>query len=160
MDSVRDAGEALYLACEMEKRAIRLYERALNVFADAPCQAAIRAILCDERNHLAQFAQMGASAAGFERAQLLSAQASRVLFPGGLMEAQRKGAFDSVRALYLYAAEEEQAAAARYGAFASQLDGPAAAAFRQIEREETGHLKKLSDMIRALDGQTETGAED
>ena len=51
---VQNAGEALYIACEMEKRAIRLYERALVVFADGPCQEAIRAILHDERKHLQQ----------------------------------------------------------------------------------------------------------
>ena len=45
---VRDTAEALFIACEMEKRAIRLYERALAVFADGPCQEAIRAILADE----------------------------------------------------------------------------------------------------------------
>ena len=54
---VRGAGEALFIACEMEKRAIRLYERALALFADSPCQEAIRAILGDERNHLRQFSQ-------------------------------------------------------------------------------------------------------
>ena len=52
---IRDPGEAAYIACEMEKRAIRLYERALALFADSPCQEAIRAILGDERNHLRQF---------------------------------------------------------------------------------------------------------
>ena len=33
---IRGAGEALYIACEMEKRAIRLYERAMTVFAEGP----------------------------------------------------------------------------------------------------------------------------
>ena len=157
---VRGTAEALYIACEMEKRAIRLYERALKVFTDGPCQEAIRVILEDERRHLARFSEMGGEAPEFARAQLLAAQATGVLFTGGLMEAQRKGAFDSVLRLYQYAAGEERDAVARYGEFAAQLDGPAAAAFRQIEMEESGHLKKLNDMIHALNGQTESGAEE
>ena len=157
---VRDTAEALYIACEMEKRAIRLYERALAVFADGPCQEAIRVILADERRHLARFNEMGGEAPDFARAQLLAAQATGVLFTGGLIEAQRKGAFDSVVQLYRYAAGEERDAIARYGEFAAQLDGPVADAFRQIELEETGHLMKLNEMIRALSGQTEGGAEE
>ena len=147
---IRDQGEALYIACEMEKRAIRLYERALAVFADGPCQAAIRSILADEKRHLAAFSAMSAATPDFERSQLLSAQASGVLFSGGLMEAQRKGAFDSERALYAYAAEEEKEAIRRYGEFAAQLSGGASSAFRAIEMEETQHLKQLNEMLRAF----------
>lgn len=152
---VRDTAEALYIACEMEKRAIRLYERALTLFADGPCREAIRAILADERRHLARFREMGAETPDFARAQLLAAQAAGVLFSGGLVEAQRKGTFDSALRLYQYAAEEERDAVSRYGEFASRLDGPAAAAFRQIEAEEAGHLKKLNDMISALNAPAE-----
>jgi len=145
---VRDAGEALYIACEMEKRAIRLYERALAVFADGPCQEAIRAILADECHHLEQFTQMGAAAPGFERAQMLSAQASRVLFSGGLTEAHRKGAFESEAALYAYAAQEEKEAIVCYGDFAAALEGPAAQAFALIQMEEKQHLVKLNGMLK------------
>ena len=157
---VRGAAEALFIACEMEKRAIRLYERALAVFADGPCQEAIRVILSDEKRHLARFAEMGAQAPEFERATLLSAQAAGVLYSGGLVEAQRKGAFDSMESLYKYAADEEQEAVNRYGEFASRLTGPASTAFRQIEAEETGHLKKLNEMMRALSDELGQGAEE
>ncbi len=154
MNGVRDAGEALFIACEMEKRAIRLYERALSVFPDSPCQAAVGAILSDERNHLRQFSQMGATAAGFERAQLLSAQAGQVLFPGGLVEAQRRGAFDSVRALYAFAAEEELRAVQTYTGFAESLSGDASAAFSAIALEEKQHLNRLRELL-ALAGESE-----
>ena len=73
---IRGAGEALFIACQMEKRAIRLYERTLAVFADGVCQDAVRSILAEERNHLAQFSRMGAETPDFERAQLLSAKAA------------------------------------------------------------------------------------
>ena len=98
---------------------------------------------------------MGGEAPDFARAQLLAAQAAGVLFSGGLIEAQRKGAFDSALRLYQYAAEEERDAVSRYGEFAAQLDGAAAAAFRQIEMEEAGHLKKLNEMISALPAHAE-----
>ena len=143
---VRDAAEALYIACEMEKRAIRLYERVLMIFSDGPCQEAIREILLDERSHLEQFSRMGAGTPGFERAQLLSARASGVLFSGGLMEAQRKGAFDSAEKLYACAAEEEAEAVRQYGEFAASLSGSAAAAFAAIALEEKRHLNKLSGL--------------
>ena len=143
---IRDAGEALYIACEMEKRAVRLYERALAVFGDGACQAAIRAILSEERIHLERFAAMGTQTPGFERAQLLAAQASQVLFSGGLVEAQRKGAFDSIAQLYAYAAEEEAGAVERYGQFAAQLTGEAAAAFAAIQAEEMQHLAQFNEL--------------
>ena len=144
---IRSAGEALYIACEMEKRAIRLYERALMVFAGEPCAAAVRLILGDERNHLCHFSQMGASSPDFERAQLLSARASQVLFAGGLVEAQRKGAFASSRRLLAFAAEEEREAAACYGDFANRLQGEASAAFSAVAQEERAHLARLNELL-------------
>ncbi len=140
---VRDAGEALYIACEMEKRAIRLYERALVVFADGPCQEAIRAIVHDERRHLRQFEALGPHSPEMEKAQLLSAQAAEALFPGGLMEAQRRGAFESARALYAYAAAEEKTAIERYGDFAARFQGEIAQAFHAIVLEEKQHYARF-----------------
>ena len=145
--NIRGAGEALYIACQMEKRAIRLYERALALFADGACQDAVRTILAEERNHLSQFSRMGAETPDFERAQLLSARAAEVLFSGGLVEAQRKGAFDSVRGLYAYAAKEEEDAVRQYTAFASSLKGSAATAFSAIALEEKQHLNKLNALL-------------
>ncbi len=144
---VRGAGEALFIACDMERRAIRLYERALSIFADSSCREAVRAILTDERHHLARFSELGGETPGFERARLLSAQATGMLFSGGLMEAQRKGAFSSVGSLYQYAALQEKEAQARYSAFASSLQGSAAAAFAAIAMEEKQHQEKLSELL-------------
>ena len=144
---IHGAGEALYIACQMEKRAIRLYERALVLFADGACQDAVRSILAEERTHLSQFSRMGAETPDFERAQLLSARAAEVLFSGGLVEAQRKGAFDSVRGLYAYAAKEEEEAIRQYTSFASSLTGSAASAFSAIALEEKQHLCKLNALL-------------
>ena len=143
---VQNAGEALYIASEMEKRAIKLYERALMLFGQGPCKEALSAILQDEKGHLASFQALGAKEPGFEQAQLLSAQAAEVLFAGGLMEAQRKGALDSPKALYAYAAAEEKTAIARYGDFAAQLDGDASQAFAAVVLEEKQHYAKFCAM--------------
>ena len=148
--NIRGAGEALYIACQMEKRAIRLYERALAVFADGACQDAVRSILAEEKSHLHQFTRMGAETPDFERAQLLAAQAAEVLFSGGLVEAQRKGAFASVGSLYAYAAKEEEEAIRQYTAFAASLAGEAASAFSAIALEEKQHLCKLNALLAQL----------
>ena len=144
--NVRDAGEALYIASEMERRAIKMYERALLVFGEGPCREPLQAILTEEKSHLPRFLSLGAKEPGFEQAQLLSAQASGLLFSGGLMEAQRKGAFASPKALYAYAAAEEKTAIERYGDFAAQLDGDASKAFAAIVLEEKQHYAKFSTM--------------
>lgn len=141
--TVRTAQEALYIACQMEKRAIQMYERALLLFADGPCAAEIAVILQDERGHLAQFEAMGGQAEGLESRLLLTAQAAGTLFSGGLVEAQRKGAFRSPEALYGYAAQEEAEAVRRYGEFAGQFTGEVAGAFRAIQTEERGHYARL-----------------
>lgn len=143
--NVTNAGEALYIASEMERRAIKLYERALMIFGEGSARDAIAAILAEEKGHLAMFLSLGAQQPDFEQAQLLSAQAADVLFSGGLMEAQRKGAFNSPQDLYTYAAKEEAEAIRRYGDFAAQLTGDAAAAFSAIVREEEKHYAHLSE---------------
>lgn len=145
----KNAGEALYLASEMERRAVRLYERALLVFDRPDCQAAIRQILCEEKQHLARFEAMGAQAPGFEEGQALAAKASEVLFAGGLVEAQRKGAFESARALFAYAMEQESQAIACYDAFARQFPGETGAAFAAIAQEEQTHLAQFAALQNA-----------
>ncbi len=47
--------EALRIAVEMEKRAIRIYERALMIVQDEEVAAGIRSMLRDERGHLRRF---------------------------------------------------------------------------------------------------------
>ena len=143
-------GEAVFLACEMEKQAIRLYERALILFQDTPSFQAVQQILAEERSHLAQFEQLGKEACSFEQAQLLSAQAAKTLYNGGLMAAQRKGAFESPSALFAYAAAEEKNAIETYTAFAEKMEGEAARAFRTIAGEERRHLEEFQGFLQAL----------
>lgn len=147
---ITSPGEAIFLACEMEKQAIRLYERALIIFQDTPSSAAISQILAEEKSHLAQFEKLGKEACSFEQAELLSAAAARTLYQGGLMAAQRKGAFASPLALFQHAAGEEQNAIRTYTAFAEKMTGEAAAAFRKIAREESRHLAEFEGFAQAL----------
>lgn len=146
---IQSAEEAFLIACEMEKNAIRMYERALAVFDDPACQQAVSAMLGDERHHLLRFQAMGEAfeaqtpAPAFERKELLMAQAAGMLYSGGLMEAARKGAFDSVSSLYACAAEEEDEAVKRYLSFARQLSGDAAKVFSAIAEEEKSHAAQF-----------------
>lgn len=50
--AVKTAGDALYIACEMEKRAVKLYERAALIWPDGSIAAAIGDMLSQEREHL------------------------------------------------------------------------------------------------------------
>ena len=52
---IRDQAQALSVAIEMEKRAIRTYERALMIVKDAEVAAGIQEILADEKEHLRRF---------------------------------------------------------------------------------------------------------
>ena len=51
---VRNENEALCVAIEMERRAIRMYERALMIVKDAEVAAGIQKILADEKEHRLQ----------------------------------------------------------------------------------------------------------
>ena len=148
--NIQSAGEAVFLACEMEKQAVRLYERALLIFRDEKMQQAVREILAEEKSHLAQFEQLGQAVCSFEQAQLLSAKAAKTLNAGGLMAAQRKGAFESPRALFSHAAQEEKNAVQTYSAIADDLTGDAADTFRHIAREEERHLAEFEGFLNAL----------
>lgn len=143
------AAEALYLAAGMEKRAISLYERALLVFGPVAGDV-IRALLADEREHLAGFLSLLEERPERERAALLDAKAGDLLFEGGLMGAVREGAFDSPLSLLRYAADEEERAAERYGEFAASATGGAREAFLRIQRQEREHLKALLARAEAL----------
>lgn len=142
------AQEALFIAVEMEKRAISFYERAEMVFADAELTKTISKLRQDERAHLARFeALLGDKQDIDEEKMLLSAEADGLLFKGGLMEAARKGAFQSKEQLIAYAASQEEGAIRGYKAFAELSQGEAKSAFLAIVAEEERHLRALRQMI-------------
>lgn len=151
---VKDQREALCVACEMERRAIRVYERALLLTQDAQVQAGIRDILKDEREHLRRFSEMKESCCEFtaeEERLLLSALAAEALFPGGVMEMQRGQGLTSLENLYIFARDSEADAVRTYSSFADRCGEPTVReAFLSIAREEGTHLTALEDRLMEI----------
>lgn len=157
MMTLRAAEEAFFTAQEMERRAIRLYERAIMLFGQQePMKGYLNAILKEEKEHLRRFEMLGgAYFPSLEEQTLLSSKAADALFTGGLVEAQRLGAFDSPRGLFSYAANEEKSSQAFYEDMARALmnagENDAANALLSIAREESAHLCSLQKKLQELD---------
>lgn len=150
MMQLQSAQEALFIAIEMERRAVQLYERALSVLREQgrqeePLYAMLQRTHADERGHLAQFQILyGGLDESLERQLILSAVANGLLFEGGLMEAVRMGLLRDVPSMLRYAAQEEEGAAAAYRAFALQCKGEEAQqVLLAIAQEEDRHLQFL-----------------
>ena len=150
---IRNQQQALSMAVEMEKRAIRTYERALMIVRDEAVAAEIRNILSDERGHLELFTSMAADEASPAEDRILTeAMAADALFAGGVMEMARREGFESVEKLYLFAADSEKSAVENYTAFAELSEDPAVQeAFRTIALEESGHLTALNHQLKQLE---------
>ena len=143
---VRNENQALCVAVEMERRAIGIYERALLLAHSEEVREGIREILADEREHLRRFAAMreGCALDEAEERTLLKAMAAQVLFPGGVMEMERKQGLSTLQGLYAFAAENEKDAVETYLDFSKKCDrAETAEAFMSIAREESLHLAEL-----------------
>lgn len=150
---VRNQQHALCVAVEMERRAIRVYERALMLTNDDQVKAGIQSILKDEKEHLRRFSAMKDSCPADEGQErmLTQAMAAEMLFPGGVMELERAKGLDTLKGLYAFAADSEQDAVENYTSFASKCTDPAiAAAFTSIAAEETFHLADLKKKLAGL----------
>lgn len=151
---VHNEGQALCVAVEMERRAIRVYERALMLATEPAVVAGIREILGDEREHLRRFSEMRAMypVAAEEEKLLISAMAAEVLFAGGVMEMKREQALTTLIGLYRYAAESEADAVETYGRFAESCsDARVHDAFMSIVHEESRHLTELTEKLKRLE---------
>lgn len=149
---IRDQQQALSVAVEMEKRAVRTYERALMIVRDEAVAAGIRDILSDERGHLELFTSMAqGEPAPAEERMITEAMAADALFSGGVMEMARREGFRSVEKLYQFAADSERSAVENYTAFAAlSTDENVKQAFLSIAQEEAGHLSALEHQLRQL----------
>ena len=150
---VKNEGQALCVAVEMEKRAIRVYERALMLATDEKVIAGIREILADEREHMRRFSEMREKhpVPADEEKLLISSMAAEVLFTGGVMEMKREQALTTLIGLYRYAAESEAGAVETYGNFASKCqDEKVQDTFMAIVREESEHLTVLMDKLEKM----------
>lgn len=150
---VRNEQQALCVAVEMERRAIRVYERALMLARDEEVRKGIREILADEKEHLRRFSAMKEACPGDanEERMLMQAMAAEMLFPGGVMELERAKGLDTLPGLYAFAAESEQDAVDNYMSFAEKCSDPAVAeAFTSIAAEETFHLAELKKKLETV----------
>ena len=156
---IQSTQEALFVASEMERGAVQLYQRAIAVMKelnreDEPLYGMLFSILEDEKGHLAQFEAMFAGLdMETERNLLLAAVGSGVLFEGGLMGAVRAGLLESVEDMLKFAADCEQKAAAVYQEMAEKSqDELAKRALLCIAADEKGHL---ADILARLDAVNE-----
>ena len=143
---VHNEREALCVAVEMERRAIRIYERALMLVSDEAVRGGIGDILSQEKEHLKHFTAMreGYPTGEKEEQALLQAMGAEALFPGGVMEMERNRGLTTLQGLYAYAAESERHAMETYLSFAEKCrDEKVAGAFRAIAAEESAHLSQL-----------------
>ena len=149
---IRDQNQALSVAVGMEKRAIRVYERALMIVQDDAVAAGIRGILADEREHLRRFSAMRKEdAAPAEDKILTDAMAADALFEGGVMSMVREKALADVESTYAYAAQSERQAVETYNAMAEKcVDEDVKKAFRSIAMEEAGHLAALNRELNKI----------
>lgn len=150
---VRNEGQALCVAVEMERRAIRVYERALMLAKDPQVIEGIEEILADEREHLKRFSEMKAEhpVPAEEERLLISSMAAEVLFTGGVMEMKREQALTTLVGLYRYAADSEAGAVETYGSFAEKCDDVRVHdVFMSIVREESEHLTVLLDRLEKM----------
>ncbi len=155
---VRTTQEALFIACEMERGAVQLYERALMLLKSQgrdndPLRAQISSMLADEKQHLSQFMELYTGLdSEAERALTLGAVASDILYPGGLMGAVRQGLLSDEKGMLAFAAGAEDTAAKTYRAFAAQSEDPRAAEMLLgIALEEDKHLRSLREHQSMLD---------
>ena len=150
---VKNECQALCIAVEMERRAIRVYERALMLAQDAQVRAGIEEILADERRHLQRFSAMRECHMVDEAEErlLISSMAAEVLFTGGVMEMKREHALTTLKGLYQYAADSEADAVRTYADFAKKCADPAVHdVFMDIVREESSHLVELRGKLAAI----------
>ena len=150
---VRNEGQALCVAVEMERRAIRVYERALMLASEPAVIAGIQEILADEREHLRRFNEMKEQhpVPVEEEKLLISSMAAEVLFTGGVMEMKREQALTTLYGLYRYAADSEAGAVETYGSFAEKCaDAKVKDTFMAIVHEESEHLTVLLDRLEKM----------
>lgn len=151
---VRNEQQALCVAVEMEKRAIRVYERALMLAKDEEVLRGMREILRDEQEHLRRFDGMrsGCRMEAGEEQLLIQAVAAEMLFPGGVMEMERAQGLTTLNGLYAFAADSERRAVEQYTDFARRCDkAEIREAFLDIAREESSHLAALRQRLSAAE---------
>jgi len=146
--------QGLWIALEMERRGLNLYNRAQKIVVDPSLLRVLYELEQDEKKHYRDFSKM-AEAFDFnmmtkEEGELLLAQASTFFFPGGLMQAAMGGALTSALALLNEAITAEKDSIAFYTRLLELSDGPAKPILQAIIDEEEEHLETLTERREAL----------
>ena len=148
---VRNEQQALAMAVEMEKRAIRVYERALTLTDDPAVVGGIREILQEEQQHLCRFNAMKMACPALpvkEDRLLIQAISAELLFPGGVMEMERAKGLDTLEGLYRFAAESEYDAMIKFADYADKCESQdVREAFLSIAREAAVHYARLKEKV-------------
>ena len=148
---VRNEQQALTVAVEMEKRVIRIYERALMIADDLQVKQGIRDIIQEENEHLQRFYEMKAACPALSEQEdrlLIQAISAEILFPGGVMELERATGLDTLEGLYRFAAESEYDAMIKFADYADKCESPdVREAFLSIAREEAVHYARLKEKV-------------
>ena len=148
---VRNEQQALTVAVEMEKRVIRIYERALMIADDLQVKQGIRDIIQEENEHLQRFYEMKAACPALSEQEdrlLIQAISAEILFPGGVMELERATGLDTLEGLYRFAAESEYDAMIKFADYADKCESQdVREAFLSIAREEAVHYARLKEKV-------------
>lgn len=154
---IQNYNEAMFIACEMERGAIRHYGRAMQVLKSQgreadPLYQQLKVMHEEEQSHLEQFSGYTDPAdLPMERQALLTAMMNGWLFEGGLMGAARNGMMDDIPSMLKYAKESEALSAKKYRDFAKlATDENSRSALLSIAAEEDRHLLELKIQEDAL----------
>ena len=148
---IQNQNEAMYIACQMERGAVKHYARAMQLMQamgreNEPLYSALKAMLHDEESHLEQFcAFTDCDSISPERQTLLNALMQDWLFKGGLMGAAREGMMEDIPSMMQYAQASEELSARKYRECAEMTDDEATRqALLAIAAEEDKHYLELA----------------
>ena len=141
---ISNSCEAIFIACETEKRSVQFFERALSLSLKDEMHILCRTILEQERNHVSILCNL-LSGTEYDEGHCasLSQQSIELIFSGGLMKAHRIKAFSSVARLLSYVIEQKHAMIQLYAQSLSFFEGKQALIVRSIIQEEMCHYDAL-----------------
>lgn len=139
--------DVLYIACEMERRAIMTYRRAQALVTEARLLDLLKRLESDETRHLKYFSGLLGDAPDEdlgEKRVLLSAFAQKAVQSGGVMELAREKALESWENLIQYAIGDEEGAVQAYEGFSRDASDPRVKdMFLLVRDEEKAHVNDL-----------------
>lgn len=148
---IQNQNEAMFIACQMERGAIKHYSRAMQLMQalgreNEPLYARIAAMLDEEQSHLDQFCSYtDCSQISQDRQTLLTALMQDWLFKGGLMGAARQGMMEDIPSMIQYAQDSEALSAKKYREFAEMTsDEVTRQTLLSIAAEEDKHFLELN----------------